>query len=90
MSKSITVNEMDGVAIGIYKFNKPGSKILFKTISELINAGITKNWVSEAINIMSKHINVNLQISKLHAWADVDNLVDLESANNIIKKMELE
>jgi len=90
MSKSITVSEMDGVAIGIYKFNKHGSKLLFKTIGDLIEAGITKNWVSEAINIMSKHINVNLQISKLHAWVDVDNLIDLESANKVIKKMELE
>ena len=63
---------------------------MFKTIDDLIEAGITKNWVSEAINIMSKHINVNLQISKLHAWADVDNLIDLESANKVIKKMELE
>ena len=90
MSKSITLNEMDGVAIGIYKFNKQGSKILFKTIKDLIEAGITKNWVSEAINIMSKHIDINLQISKLHAWADVDNLSDLKSAKKIIKKMELE
>ena len=90
MSKSITINEMDGVAIGIYKFNKQGSKISFKIIKNLINAGITKNWVSEAINIMSKHINVNLQISKLHAWADVDNLTELKSAKKIIKKMELE
>ena len=81
---------MDGVAIGIYKFNKQGSKILFKTIKDLIDAGITKNWVSEAINIMSKHIDINLQISKLHAWADVDNLSDLKSAKKIIKKMELE
>ena len=90
MSKSITINEMDGVAIGIYKFNKQGSKILFKTIKDLIEAGITKNWVSEAINIMSKHIDINLQISKLHAWADVDNLSDLKSAKKIVKKMELE
>ena len=90
MSKSITINEMDGVAIGIYKFDKRGGKILFKTIKDLIEAGITKNWVSEAINIMSKHIDINLQISKLHAWADVDNLSDLESAKKIIKKMELE
>ena len=90
MSKSITINEMDGVAIGIYKFDKRGGKILFKTIKDLIDAGITKNWVSEAINIMSKHIDINLQISKLHAWADVDNLSDLESAKKIIKKMELE
>ena len=90
MSKSITVNEMDGIAIGMYKFNKQGRNILFKTISDLIDAGVTQNWISEAINIMSKHINVNLQISKLHAWAYVDNLVDLESAGDIIKNMELE
>jgi choline kinase len=90
MSKSITVSEMDGVAIGMYKFNYDGSKLLFKTISQLVKLKIEKNWVSEAINIISKKIKINLQISKLHAWADVDNLFDLKSANKIIKDMDLE
>ena len=54
MSKSITVSEMDGVAIGMYKFNRKGSKLLFKIITNLIKVKIRKNWVSEAINIMSK------------------------------------
>ena len=90
MSKSITVSEMDGVAIGMYKFNRKGSKLLFKIITNLIKVKIRKNWVSEAINIMSKKIKINLQISKLRAWADVDNLVDLKSAKKIIKDMELE
>lgn len=87
MSKSISLNEMDGVAIGMYKFNTQGSKILFKIISKLVKAGNTKNWVSEALNIMSKHIKINIQSSKC-VWADVDNLVDLKSANKIIKNME--
>lgn len=90
MSKSISVSEMDGVAIGMYKFNLKGSKELFKVITNLVKVKIKKNWVSEAINIMSKKIKINLQISKLHAWADVDNLVDLKSAKKIIKDMELE
>ena len=88
MSKSISLNEMDGVAIGMYKFNKLGSRILFKIIGKLVKAGSTKNWVSEALNIMSKKIKINIQKSK-YVWADVDNLVDLKSANKIIKKMEL-
>ena len=87
MSKSISLNEMDGVAIGMYKFNKQGSSILFKTIGKLIKDGHTKNWVSEALNIISKQININIQTSK-YVWADVDNLVDLKSANRIIKNME--
>ena len=49
--------------------------------------GNTKNWVSEALNIMSKHVKINIQTSK-YVWADVDNLVDLKSANKIIKNME--
>ena len=87
MSKSISLNEMDGVAIGMYKFNKQGSKILFKTIGKLVKDGNTKNWVSEALNIMSKHVKINIQTSK-YVWVDVDNLVDLKSANKIIKNME--
>lgn len=90
MSKSITVNEMDGVAIGMYKFDVQGSKILFNTIEGLINKNIKKSWVSEALNIMSKKINIYLQISKLLAWSDVDNLDDLKSAEKIVKNMELE
>ncbi len=90
MSKSITLNEMDGVAIGMYKFNYNGSKNLFKTIGMLIKKNVKKSWVSEALNIMSKKTKINLQVSKLHAWADVDNLVDLKSAKKIIYNMELE
>ena len=56
-------------------------------LPKLVKAGNTKNWVSEALNIMSKHIKINIQSSKC-VWADVDNLVDLKSANKIIKNME--
>jgi choline kinase len=90
MSKSITLSEMDGVAIGMYKFNSNGAKNLFKVIRKLIIKNIKKSWVSEAINIMSKTTKINLQISKLHSWADVDNLNDLKSANKIINNMKLD
>ena len=90
MSKSITLSEMDGVAIGMYKFNSNGAKNLFRIIRKLIKRNVKKSWVSEAINIMSKTTKINLQISNLHAWADVDNLIDLKSANEIINNMELE
>ena len=90
MSKSITLSEMDGVAIGMYKFDSNGAKNLFKIIRKLIKKNVKKSWVSEAINIMSKTTKINLQISKLHSWADVDNLIDLKSANEIINNMELE
>ena len=87
MSKTITLNEMDGVAIGMYKFNKEGAKVLFKIIKKLVQANHTSVWVSEALNIMSKYIKINIQKTRNH-WADVDNLVDLKSANKIIKKVE--
>jgi L-glutamine-phosphate cytidylyltransferase len=85
MSKSITLNEMDGVAIGMYKFNQVGRDELYKVMKVLVDTGATQNWISEAINILSKKININLEISFLHDWADVDNLVDLESANKLFK-----
>ena len=37
---------------------------------------------------MSKEIKIYIQASNF-IWADVDNLVDLKSANKIIKKMEI-
>lgn len=90
MSKSVTLSEMDGVAIGMYKFNYNGAKDLFKIIGMLVRKNIKKSWVSEALNIMSKKTKINLQISKLYSWADVDNLLDLKSAKKIINNMELE
>ena len=86
MSKTITLNEMDGIAIGMYKFNKSGRDKLFKIMQVLVNKGATQNWISEAINILSKDIEINLEFSGLHNWADVDNLADLESANNILRR----
>ena len=64
MSKSITLSEMDGVAIGMYKFDSSGAKNLFKIIRKLIKKNVKKSWVSEAINILSKTTKINLQISK--------------------------
>ena len=87
MSKSVTVHEMDGVAIGMYKFSSKGSVLLFKTIKNLIKKGSVKNWVSDALNIMSKDFKINIQSTK-HIWSDVDNLVDLKSAKKIIKKLD--
>ena len=48
MSKSVTVHEMDGVAIGMYKFSSKGSVILFKTIENLIKKGSVKSSISVA------------------------------------------
>jgi choline kinase len=87
MSKTITTHEMDGVAIGMYKFSKKGSVILFKTIKNLIKKGSVKNWVSDALNIMSKNFKINIQSTK-YVWSDVDNLIDLKSAKKIIRKLD--
>jgi len=86
MSKTITLDEMDGVAIGMYKFNKQGGRILFDSIGRLLKNKNTSAWVSEALNIMSKYVKINIKTFRA-LWADVDNLVDLKSANKIIKKM---
>ena len=42
MSKSITLSEMDGVAIGMYKFDSSGAKNLFKIIRKLIKKNVKK------------------------------------------------
>ena len=71
----------------MYKFSSKGSVILFKTIENLIKKGSVKNWVSDALNIMSKNFKINIQSTK-YVWSDVDNLVDLKSAKKIIKKLD--
>ena len=90
MSKCITTNEMDGVAVGMYKFNKHGAAVLFEIIDMLISNGTVTSWVSEAINIASKQLNIYIDKSELHAWVDVDNLDDLSMAHIVRKNMELE
>ena len=88
MSKQITLNEMDGIAIGIYKFDKNGAKILFEIISGLISKGIVKSWVSEAMNILAKRIPITIEYNnKNYPWTDVDNLSDLKMGNKIFKEI---
>jgi len=88
MSKQITLNEMDGIAIGIYKFDANGAKILFEIISDLIAKGIVKSWVSEAINILAKEIPITIEYNKNnYPWTDVDNLTDLKMGNKIFKEI---
>ena len=88
MSKSVSIDEMDGTAIGMYKFDSKGSTILFKSIKELIKKGNVNLWVSDAFNIISKKMNIYMQSTNF-VWADVDNLKDLKSAKEIVKKAEL-
>jgi len=88
MSKSVSIDEMDGTAIGMYKFDSKGSTILFKSIKELIKKGNVNLWVSDAFNIISKKMKIYMQ-STNYVWADVDNLKDLKSAKEIVKKAEL-
>lgn len=90
MSKSIHPNEMDGTAIGIYKFDVEGAKKLFRIIDMLINNGIENSWVSEAINILVKAIKIKAEENKDHPWADVDVLTDLNMANEIYDRIENE
>ena len=88
ISKQITLNEMDGIAIGIYKFDKNGAKILFEIISGLISKGIVKSWVSEAMNILAKRIPITIEYNnKNYPWTDVDNLSDLKMGNKIFKEI---
>ena len=88
MSKQITLNEMDGIAIGVYKFDLRGSKALFSVISNLINKKVYSSWVSEAINILSKKIDINIDYNDSnHPWTDVDNLNDLEMGLKIYKEI---
>ena len=88
MSKQITYNEMDGVAIGIYKFDKDGASKLFKIITALIKKGVVSSWLSEAINILAKEIPVKVSFcDKNNKWTDIDNLVDLESGKRISKQI---
>lgn len=88
MSKSITINEMDGIAIGIYKFNKEGAGELFKIVGTLIKKGVEKSWISEAINILAKNVPINVVENKKFPWVDVDNLSDLEMAKSICGQIE--
>ena len=88
MSKQITLNEMDGVAIGIYQFDELGAQKLFNIISNLISKGVVSSWLSEAINILAKEITVNVfNIDNDNQWTDIDNLTDLEQGIRISKEI---
>jgi len=90
ISKAITVHEMDGVAIGIYKFDKRGVDELFCIVDRLIKKGVKKSWISEAMNILSKSVKIKAEFNRDHPWVDVDNLSDFNIAHEIWNRIENE
>jgi choline kinase len=90
MSKSITIHEMDGIAIGVYKFSKRGAKNLISIVNRLVRRKVKNVWISEAINIMAKTTKIKCEKNPGFAWVDVDNLADLDMANIIYGKIERE
>jgi len=87
MSKGITVHEMDGTALGIYRFDARGSRALFEVINALVKKGVRRSWVSEAINIMLKTVTVRRRNIRGNPWIDVDNLADLRTADHIVDRI---
>lgn len=87
MSKQITMNEMDGTAVGIYKFNDQGARELLNISNRLIKKGVTKSWISEAINILAKSVEIKILNNNCHPWVDIDNLTDLNMAKNILVRL---
>ena len=88
MSKAITVNEMDGIAIGIYLFDERGGEELFKISEKLFKKNVMRSWISEAMNILAKKTTIMVIKNRSYPWVDVDNLTDLEMGKKIQKKIE--
>lgn len=87
MSKEITMNELDGTAVGIYKFNDHGARELLNISNRLIKKGVTKSWISEAINILAKSVEIKIVNNNSHPWVDIDNLTNLNMARNILMRL---
>ena len=88
MSKSISLNEMDGVAIGMYKFNNQGSSILFKTIGNVclfIVVSLGFNWAYYLLypktTYMLNHLTSSDQVK---AWLAIYREMKFRSYSGLI------
>jgi choline kinase len=83
MSKSITKNEADGTAIGMYRFDEVGAKHLFDAIDILVQDEVLSCWVSEPINMIAKMIPVQTYVTNQFQWCDIDNVTDLQRSYSL-------
>jgi choline kinase len=84
ISKGLTAPVAAGENLGVLKFSRSGSQVLFKKIDELIAQGVVDKWCPYAFNaIASYHPIYAVDIGNL-AWIEIDFPEDLEEATRLI------
>ena len=88
INKEIPKEEIDGDAIGIYKFSKEGKKALFKEIMHLLKEKQHNVFYLNAMDRMIKYHPVNVVDISGFKWFEVDDHDDLIKAKKIINDIE--
>lgn len=83
LPKKTSKKESDGSTIGIFKFSSRGSVLLFDEIQECVKQKTKDKWFEHALDKILNKINMlSLDIHGLK-WVEIDNLEDLEKAQEL-------
>lgn len=83
VSKIISSNKTNGDAIGIYKFDKFGMKLLIKNLNNLVKKNDTKHLFTLAVKKLLNKINIYSISTEKRKWIEIDNKRDLKNARKL-------
>jgi len=83
LPKNTPKNESNGSTIGIFKFSKDGSKILFDELDELTRDGVKNKWFEHALNNIFKKIKMHKLDIHGSKWIEIDDEGDIKKAQEL-------
>jgi len=90
ISKTIPVAKAYGEYIGLAKFSKEDSALLFSKIYEFIDAGKTQYWYEHAMNEILDKIRLSSVSTDKMEWVEIDTHEDYEKAKVLFPKINKE
>ena len=85
ISKKINPLEAQGEYLGMAKFSKKGSKMLFKEIKKFIDNGRVNNFCDDAFNFVVKYHDIHIQKIGDKRWIEMDTQEDYQKANRLFE-----
>lgn len=90
ISKTIVPQRTHGDAIGIYKFSPEGSKKFFQEIKGFMDYKKVNVFYLAAMQQLVKHFDLGVLSTSGLTWTEVDDHDDLNKAQELIHRIELE
>ena len=87
IGKDIDPKDSNNEFIGLAKFSKSDSKILFDLIDQYINKGLVNNWFASVLNEFVKHKDIDIICNSGLPCIEIDTIKDYKNAEIVIEEI---